>query len=162
MARNWTSFELSIAVRASMQDIYDAWTRAERVQDWFLEECVYLRNGTLLPASESALTSDTYAWRWFFYPETEYGTILQANGRDFFQFTFAGDCLVDVQLKQTDAYTMVTLRQHNIPTDEASQFNIRIGCTQGWTFYLANLKSVCENGYDLRNKTHPDLLGVNN
>ena len=90
-----------------------------------------------------------------------YFIISKIIGKDFFQFSFAGDCKVDVQLKETGEHVLVTLTQHNIPTDEESKFNIRIGCLEGWTFYLANLKCFYETGYDLRNKI-PELKGVNN
>jgi uncharacterized protein YndB with AHSA1/START domain len=162
MAKDWTSFELKIAVKAGIQDMYDAWTKAAQVEKWFLQACTYLKDGTSLAAGETVQTGDTYAWRWYFYDETEHGEICQANGTNFLQFSFAGNCLVDVQLEPAGDYTLVRLRQHNIPTDEASQFGIRIGCVEGWTFYLTNLKSVYEYGHDLRNKTHPELRGVNN
>jgi hypothetical protein len=74
---------------------------------------------------------------------------------------FAGECIVDVTLTEVGESILVTLKQYNIPTDENSKFNIRIGCFQGWTFYLLNLKSYYETGYDLRNKD-PELKGVNN
>jgi hypothetical protein len=32
---------------------------------------------------------------------------------------------------------------------------------EGWTFYLTNLKSFYETGYDLRYK-NPELRGINN
>jgi len=162
MAKDWTSFELKIAVKAGIQDMYYAWTQAEQVEKWFLQECMYLRNKAPLAAEETVHTGDTYAWRWYFYEETEHGEIREANGKDFLQFSFAGNCLVDVQLEPAGDYTLIRLRQHNIPIDEASQFGIRIGCVEGWTFYLTNLKSVYEYGHDLRNKTHPELRGVNN
>lgn len=162
MAKDWTSFELKIAVKAAMQDLYHAWTQAAQVEKWFLQECTYLKEGTAIADNDAVPAGGTYAWRWHFYEETEYGRINAANGKDFMQFTFAGDCLVDVQLEAAGEYTLVRLRQYNIPTDEASQFGIRIGCVQGWTFYLTNLKSVYEYGHDLRNTTHPELLGVNN
>ncbi|MNU28469.1 hypothetical protein D3C71_169060 [compost metagenome] len=162
MAKDWTSFELKIAVKAGIQDMYHAWTQAELVEKWFLQECTYLRDEAPLAAEETVHTGDTYAWRWYFYEETEHGEIREANGKDFLQFSFAGNCLVDVQLEPAGDYTLVRLRQHNIPTDEASQFGIRIGCVEGWTFYLTNLKSVYEYGHDLRNTTHPELRGVNN
>ena len=36
-----------------------------------------------------------------------------------------------------------------------------MGCLEGWTFYLTNLKSVIEGGLDLRNK-NLDIKGVIN
>ena len=47
---------------------------------------------------------------------------------------------------------MVTLSQSNIPLDNKSKQNIRLGCESGWSFFMLNLKSVYEGGLDLRNK----------
>ncbi len=162
MAQDWTSFNLSIAVKTSLETIYDAWTKSAEIEKWFLETCTYFKN-TQEPRSgnENTEAGDTYKWTWYLYEETEKGKITSANGRDFFQFSFAGECLVDIQLKEIGDHVLVNLTQHNIPTDEKSKFNIRIGCLEGWTFYLANLKSFYETGYDLRNKV-AELKGVNN
>ncbi|MCX6145380.1 MAG: hypothetical protein NTZ35_19410 [Ignavibacteriales bacterium] len=78
--------------------------------------------------------------------------IEEANGRDSLRFTFAGSCLVSVNMTVDGGLTIVELRQENIPLDEASRVNYHLGCMTGWTFYLANLKSILEGGIDLRNK----------
>ena len=161
MAQDWTSFTLHIGVKSTLKEMYDAWTKPEKIEQWFLETCKYLTNGQPIAKSENAQENNTYEWTWYLYNEMEKGTITQANGKDFLQFTFAGECLVDVQLTQKGEAVLVTLTQKNIPTDEKSKFNIRIGCLEGWTFYFANLKSFYENGYDLRNKI-PELKGINN
>lgn len=44
------------------------------------------------------------------------------------------------------------LVQAKIPTDEISKVRLHLGCQNGWTFYLTNLKSIMEGGLDLRNK----------
>ena len=44
---------------------------------------------------------------------------------------------------------MLTLRQYNIPTDPESTLNIHFGCSNGWTFWLANLKAWLEHGIHL-------------
>jgi len=36
--------------------------------------------------------------------------------------------------------------------NESEQRYFYIGCGKGWTFYMANLKSILEGGIDLRNK----------
>lgn len=162
MKQDWTSFTVTIAVKASIEQIYNAWTKAIEIEKWFLQTCNYKTQGDEHYQPEMNVEINAlYEWTWYLYDTVEHGKITQANGKDFFQFTFAGDCLVDIQLKQVGENSIVTLKQHNIPTDEKSKFNIRIGCYQGWTFYLANLKSVIETGYDLRNRD-PELMGLNN
>jgi len=46
----------------------------------------------------------------------------------------------------------VELIQENIPEDADPSKNLFVQCQVGWTFYMANLKSVIEGGIDLRNK----------
>ena len=162
MAHDWTSFSTSIGVKAEMATIYDAWTKSQEIQKWFLKTCQYFHpDGNALDGNQNVHDGCIYEWTWYLYDEIEKGQIIEANGQDLFQFIFAGVCTVEVKLKKIDDHTLVTLTQHAIPTDEASKFNIRIGCLQGWTFYLANLKSFYETGYDLRNKI-PELKGINN
>ena len=162
MAQDWTSFTANIAVKSTLSTIYNAWTKSSEIEKWFLETCTYKdENNRIIDSNVNVKPENVYEWTWYLYDILEKGKITQANGKDFFQFTFAGDCLVDVQLKEMEESILVKLKQHNIPTDENSKFNIRIGCLQGWTFYLLNLKSFYETGYDLRNKI-PELKGVNN
>ena len=162
MSQDWTSFTEKIAVKSTLKEIYDAWTKSSEIEKWFLESCTYKdKKNNTLDGQENVMSDYTYEWTWYLFDVLEKGQVTQANGKDFFQFTFAGDCVVDIQLTEIGEYVLVTLKQHNIPTDEKSKFNIRIGCLQGWTFYLLNLKSFYETGYDLRNK-NPELKGVNN
>ena len=93
-----------------------------------------------------------YEWNWFAQNYFESGKVITANGTDLFEFTFAGDCKVQVKLSEVKNYVLVEITQKEIPLDNNSKQNIRLGCTFGWTFYLINLKSVLEGGLDLRNK----------
>lgn len=161
MQHDWTSFSIHIAVKSSLNEMYDAWTKAEKIERWFLQSCVYYENNKPIDKNKNVESNNSYEWSWFLYDIVEKGIIKQANGVDFIQFSFAGECLVDIKLIQKGDYVVVHLTQKNIPTDENSKFNIRIGCMEGWTFYFANLKSVYEGGLDLRNKI-PELKGVNN
>jgi len=56
---------------------------------------------------------------------------------------------------------MVELTQSQIPLDDHSRMSYYVGCTRGWTFYLANLKSILEGGIDLRNKNNKLLHVIN-
>ncbi len=161
MAQDWTSFTLNIGVKSTLKEMNDAWTKSEKIEQWFLATCEYFDGNQSINKSKNVEADNTYEWTWFLYDILEKGTVTEANGKDFIQFTFAGDCLVDIELIQKGDYVLVTLTQKDIPTDEKSKFNIRIGCMQGWTFYLVNLKSFYETGYDLRNRT-PELKGINN
>ncbi|MET4142124.1 SRPBCC domain-containing protein [Pedobacter sp. UYP1] len=160
---DWTSYTKRIAVKAPLAIIYAAWTQAEELEKWFLEEVKFLdKEGRLISEKANAQENFTYNWKWYSYEDTMRGRILHANGKDFFQFTFEGECIVDVKLTVTGDYTIIELIHKNIPTDDNSKQYIRLGCASGWAFYLLNLKSVYEGGLDLRNKDEHLQLMINN
>ncbi|MEO8533065.1 MAG: SRPBCC domain-containing protein [Flavobacterium sp.] len=150
---DWTSFTKKIAVKADLTTIYSAWTMSGEIEKWFLEKAVFF-NTNQEPLSEKTNVSagNAYEWLWYLYSDPMTGIVKSANGKDQLQFTFEGTCLVDIKLSEMNGYTIVELRQYNIPTDADSKKFIRLGCSNGWHFYLSNLKSVYEGGLDLRNK----------
>lgn len=159
---DWTSFTRKIAIKAPIETMYDAWAKASEIERWFLSNANYFDTKHNLQKKEiKAEKYFTYEWNWFLYEMTEKGRIVEANGNHFFQFTFAGNCIVDIEFTAQEEYTIVTLTQKNIPTDDAAKRGIRLGCDTGWCFYLLNLKSVYEGGLDLRNK-NPDFQGMLN
>lgn len=150
---DWTKFTLKIAVNATLHQLYDAWAKPANIEAWFLSDASYAStDGEPIDKQARVQKGYTYSWQWYTYDLTEHGTITEANGNDFFQFTFAGNCIVDVKLQPYKDQVVVELTQHNIPTDEFSKREYRLGCHQGWSFFLVNLKSVYEGGLDLRNK----------
>ncbi|MBO9674517.1 MAG: SRPBCC domain-containing protein [Sphingobacteriaceae bacterium] len=160
---DWTTFTIRIAIKAELKEIYNAWTQASEIEKWFLSDASFFdENNVLLSKSQNVLKGDRYKWTWYLYDDIENGTITNANGKDQLQFTFAGDCLVEVKLREEFEYIVVELTQKNIPEDENSKRNIRLGCHNGWSFYLINLKSVYEGGLDLRNKDNRFKPMLNN
>lgn len=158
---DWTSLTVRIPVKAKMKDLYSAWTRTSELEDWFLRRAVYKSaDKKALRPSASIAKGCTFEWEWYGYEGVEKGVVKQANGKDHVQFTFANS-LVDVRLRQVGKEVIVELVQSGIPTDPASKKNIRIGCHVGWTFWMANLKSVYEGGVNLRN-TNEELTGMVN
>lgn len=150
---DWTGFTRKIAIKTELSVIYSAWTKASEIEKWFLRKAVFF-NAEGKPVSKETQIEKgfTYEWNWYLFEVTERGRITEANGKDFIQFTFAGECLVDIVLTTQDEYVIVELTQKNIPTDDNSKQQIRLGCDSGWSFYLVNLKSVYEGGLDLRDK----------
>jgi uncharacterized protein YndB with AHSA1/START domain len=159
---DWTKFTRKIAIKAKLSDLYDAWTKASAIEKWFLSEALYFdSNNNPVDKQKNAEKGFTYEWRWYVYEGVEKGKIIEANGKDHLQFTFAGECLVDINLTEQNEYVVMELTQKNIPTDDKSKKDIRLGCDSGWSFYLVNLKSVYEGGLDLRNKDKAFIGGVN-
>ncbi|ATP56195.1 hypothetical protein CPT03_06800 [Pedobacter ginsengisoli] len=150
---DWTSFTIRILVKTSLSDIYNAWTTGSEIEKWFLKDASFTNtNGAKIGKDEPIRKDYSYEWLWYLYEDKATGKITEANGSDFIQFTFEGECLVDVKLSVQKDYVLVELTQKNIPTDENSMRNIRLGCHNGWSFYLVNLKSIYEGGIDLRGK----------
>lgn len=160
---DWTSFTKRIAVKSSLPEIYRAWTVASRLEKWFLERVVFQdATGNLSEADKPVESGTNYEWYWYLDATPMQGEILSTNGKDFLQFTFEGSSIVDVKLSTLDEYVIVELRHHNIPQDDNSMQHIRLGCSNGWAFYLHNLKSVYEGGIDLRNKDAKLGVMINN
>ena len=151
----WSSFVTRINVNAPIEKLYALLATSIGMEYWFLRMSEYKKpDGNLRAGDEPAQRGDTYRWRWYGWSDdvTEEGTILDCNGNNLFKFSFgkAGDCTV--QIKNEKGYTMVELTQENIPDDDQGKHYWYVGCKTGWTFYLTNLKSLCEGGIDLRNK----------
>jgi uncharacterized protein YndB with AHSA1/START domain len=151
----WSSFVTRINVDAPIEKLYSLWATRKGMEYWFLRMSEYKKpDDSLRGDDESVQKSDTYRWRWHGWNDdvTEEGTILDCNGKDFFKFSFgkAGNCTV--KIKEEQGYTIVELAQNDIPDDDQGKHYWHVGCKTGWTFYLANMKSLCEGGIDLRNK----------
>jgi uncharacterized protein YndB with AHSA1/START domain len=160
---DWTAFSVKILIKASMEDIYNAWCKSSELEKWFLKSATYYNNEKKsIGPDEPCQTGYFYSWSWYLHDAVENGKIILANGRDRVQFTFEGDCLVEVKLSEKLEYTQVELFMRNIPTDELSKQEIRLGCQSGWSFYLVNLKSIYEGGVDLRNRDERMNIMVNN
>ncbi len=152
---DWSKFVLRIDIQASKEAIYDAWTSQEIIDLWFLRKLTILNSkGAEKDLFEKIEEGDSYQWWWYGHDDevTENGIILEANGSDTFAFTFgkAGNCYIKINEEMGE--NIVELHQYNIPTDERSMHEFHLGCKMGWTFFLANLKSILEGGVDLRNK----------
>lgn len=150
---DWKRFTVRININAPAQRLYHSWATRANIESWFVRLSEFSRNGSVLSANETIQPGDKYKWMWHGYPDSsvEFGEILAANGKDFLEFTFVG-MNVSVKIITEDGENLVELTQYNIGEDDKSKSSFHVGCMQGWTFYLANLKSLLEGGIDLRNK----------
>ncbi|WP_207511215.1 SRPBCC family protein [Longitalea luteola] len=152
---DWSRFVVRINVSAPVETLYRAWTTRNGMESWFVRLSEYRnKNGEEKDKDEQVVVGDTYKWLWHGYPDTslEKGEILEANHKDLFKFSFGKAGICTVQIKVEDGEHIVELVQEQVPTDETGKQNFHVGCKTGWTFYLANLKSIVEGGIDLRNK----------
>ena len=161
---DWSRFQLKIYINAPQQRVYDSWTKPANLVNWFLRVADFADvQGNARDAGDYVRPGDIYGWKWYGYPDTvaETGEVLEVNGSDSFKFRFGKAGVVNVKLNEVKGMTEMILTQNEIPTDEKSRADYHIGCSTGWTFYFANLKSILEGGADLRNKD-PELTNVIN
>jgi uncharacterized protein YndB with AHSA1/START domain len=151
---DWSRFTLKININASLSAIYLAWTMRDELEKWFLRKAIFCEDKKVQPASRMIQPGDTYEWYWHGHDDkvVEKGKVLHADGLQKLQFSFSGGGIVTVDIGEAGGETIVMLTQEKIPTDEHGKVHYHMGCKQGWTFYLANLKSYLEGGIDLRNK----------
>lgn len=157
---NWNEFIVKGSFNSSVEELYRRWTTQDGIESWFLRSSVFrTASGEDRSQYDFAQAGDEFTWLWHGYGDevVEHRKVLSANGKDFFEFTFTGDCVVRVSIYPKGDLSIVEIRQDLIPDDDNSATNLFVHCQIGWTFYLANLKSVLEGGVDLRNK-NPELL----
>ncbi len=156
------AFCKQIYIKAPLEQLYDCWATEAGICSWFLRRATYtMASGGQRQEGAYVDAGDRYTWEWHNWDGRESGKVLEANGRDRFVFTFAGPCTVSVSLKPAGEKVLVSLRQYDIPTDEETKMNTYVGCSNGWTFWLANLKAFVEHGI-LLNETEEDLTGIPN
>lgn len=148
-------FRKRINIRCTPQDVYNAWTTQTGLEQWFLRLAEFTSTaGKIRPSDSHVEKGDRYHWLWHGYPDDtfEKREVLEANGKDCFRFKFSGDCTVSVYARTEAGETVCELWQENIPPSDDPGKSLYNLCGEGWTFYLANLKSYLEGGIDLRNK----------
>ena len=152
---DWKQFTKRITIKAPAKAIYDAWATQQGVESWFLRLAQFTKPDGLVRAKNNHIEKgDKYKWLWYGYDDSfaEAGEIISANGWDKLKFSFSGGCIVTVSIKQEQGENICELLQQMPMEDVDEQQYFYIECGKGWTFYLANLKSILEGGHDLRNK----------
>ena len=152
----WSSFTKRIPVQADAERIFDAWTIPEKLESWFLRRAHFLKSDKTERAVGNRIqVNDTYRWYWHGWSDEvmEKGKILEVRTNESLKFIFGKAGIVEVSIiKEESGDLICELTQSEIPVDDDAKVNYYVGCGEGWTFYLTNLKSVLEGGLDLRNK----------
>lgn len=153
---DWNKFTKRVSINTSENKIYTAWSTQNGLESWFLSKAEFTEPDEKSRDRNSHIQKDdSYLWNWHGYADyVGTGKILQTNEKDFLEFTFTGGCIVNVTIKQEAAETVCELVQMMPHEKEEDRQHYYIECGKGWTFYLANLKSVLEGGLDLRNKNN--------
>jgi len=155
---SWDNFSKKIHINTTVEKLYWCWATQEGITSWFLRDAEYIRNGHRIAAEDFIKSGDNYVWQWHNWDGKEQGNILEANGVDKLVLSFADSCKLIITLEPREDSVLLTLTQSEIPLDEKSKLQIFYGCSNGWTFWLANLKAYLEHGI-LLNETKIDLRG---
>ena len=149
---DWTTFNKRISINSTSEKLYEAWITQSDLEKWFLSQAQFFKKDKSKRDWNSTIQKgDTYKWRWHGSDFVAEGEVLDINNKDHLKFTFLG-CIIDVEIKNEEGENIIQITQSEIPLDEESRMNLFVGCSRGWTFYAANLKSILEGGIDLRNK----------
>lgn len=155
-ALQWHSFEKKIYIKAKIEKIYSLWASETGITAWFLESAKFKdMQGKPRKAKDLVMAGDRYIWSWHNWDGKAEGEIIKANGSDYIEFSFENS-KVSVHLEQKDKLVIISLKQFEIPEDEEHKMKLHYGCSNGWTFWLTNLKAYLEHGI-LLNETEVDL-----
>jgi len=155
--RDWSQFVRKIHINVPIEKVYKCWATKHKLERWFLKKATFRsENGTKRASKEFIQTGDSYVWKWHNWDGEQKGSIIEANGKDKIVFQFA-DNVVEIVLSRQKGMTLVKLTQSEIKLDEDSKMNNFVGCSNGWTFWLTNLKSYLEYHVLLHDKTADPL-----
>ena len=59
---------------------------------------------------------------------------------------------VQVSFEELKGKTKITIFENNIADNTFGQVTYNLSCVLGWSYYMTNLRSIIESGYDLREK----------
>ena len=149
---DWSKFTKRIGIKTTTDKIFESWTTRAGIESWFLAMAEFKdKNGVVRGDREKVEVGDSFTWMWLIADEVEKGTVLEMVPGKSISFTFLG-CHVKVSIYEEAGESIAEVVQSGIPTDDTSKYKIFLDCTEGWTFYLSNLKAVLESGLDLRNR----------
>jgi len=136
---DWSQFKLKVAISKSVATVFKAWTDDSVVSEWFTEKAV------IEPRKNGRIYSE-----WLAGDKME-AKVTSISRNSYFTFPFGNKGeRVTVRFLKDGRRCICELRQYNMRTTPKSKWEMHRGCIQGWTFFLANLKSYLENGIDLR------------
>lgn len=152
----WNSFEKKIYIKSTKAALFELWSTEKGITSWFLSAAHFKnKEGASRKVDEQIQVGDTYTWFWHNWDGKAEGEILEVQQNEFLVFSFE-ESKVSVHLEEKNNVIIVTLKQFEIPEDDESKLKIHFGCSNGWTFWLTNLKAFVEHGI-LLNETEIHL-----
>lgn len=158
---NWNEFTHGIYLNAPIEKVFEYIASASGITKWFIGEAkYYYKNLNIRLGNELSKKGDSFLWKWLNKNLELKGLITESIENKIFQFTFSPLYLVTISIVQDGNRVKLTLLQEYQEGAEKNEFNF-LNCCTCWVFFLTNLKSVVENGVDLREREVNDDIIIN-
>ena len=159
---DWTRFSKQIFIDADPETVFRAWATPGEIIRWFIAEARYTdAEGRQRYPNEMVAAGDTYWWRWH-QEYVEIGKVLSVGPGHTMTFTFGEQAnkapdpiVVTINCYEDDGQTRLELIQSNMPDTPTAHHSWHMGCCNGWSFFMTNLKALLEHNADLR-ETDPE------
>lgn len=155
----WTEFKQKEYIKASLKDVFLKLATPKGITEWFIKNAEYVsEDGKVRQPDEIVKPKDKYTWL-FYSGLVMKGVVLGVIPNSLFKFTFGKkepgsdeDIVVQISLNEKNGTTEVELSQSNIADNEYGKVTYNLSCMVGWSYYLTNMRSIFESGYDFREK----------
>ena len=155
----WTEFRQKEYIKVPMREVFLKWATPKGITEWFIKDAEYeSTDGKRRATSEVVKPGDKYTWH-FYSGLVMKGKVLDAVPDSSFKFTFGKkepgsdeDVIVNVSLSEKDSMTEIELTQSNIADNEYGKVSYNLSCMLGWSYFMTNLRSMFESGFDYREK----------
>ena len=155
----WTKFRQKEYIKAPLEEVFIKWTTPKGITEWFIKDAEYeTPDGKIRASDEVVKPNDKYTWLFHTGYEMK-GKVLEVIDNSSFKFTFGKkepgsdeDVVVNVTFNERDGMTEIELTQSNMADNDYGKVNYNLSCMVGWSYFMTNLRSIFESGFDYREK----------
>jgi len=146
---DWSRFSIVFYFDQPVDVVFAKWATSEGLASFFVKEAMFASEGGNQRApTEMAQAGDIYTWRWRHDAGLE-GRVLAVEPDRVIEFTF-GDMRVGITFTEVDGQTELHLVQTGIADSDHGRVMSHLNCRSCWIYFITNLKSVLDQGFDLR------------
>ncbi|MBS1517910.1 MAG: hypothetical protein JSS91_07470 [Bacteroidetes bacterium] len=154
-------FSHSIMLNLPADKVFGYIATGSGIAKWFIGNAnYYYGEKSIRLGNETAVKGDSFLWKWLNKDLELKGIVTDSVKNKKFGFTFGPLFHVTIDLSQEHNRTKLLLTQKYQDPSVKNEFSY-INCCVCWVFFLTNLKSVAENGFDLRETEADNEMLVN-
>lgn len=156
---NMSEFHHSILLKAPLKEVYKYFATPAGLKKWFMGTAEYIsKEGLARKPDEFICAGDNYHWKWLEKDFEVKGTVLEVTQNQSVRFSFGALFVLTISAGEQNGRTLFTLKQEYAPGAAKNDFT-HINCCVCWAFFVTNIKSVIEHGFDLREtEAHEESL----